>query len=152
MTSPTIAGTLGSGVSLEVSDAAPIAPSDLAWTRDVPRGQNPMLIGADAIAANAALIARTSDPIEIDESGFTIDGVRWSEPGHSVLHTMHHPDVPGRYITVFHSNGDAGWPRLRLIWYYRKDTTVVWDGGETLLRRVHEPEAWMKDPRSGAAP
>ena len=43
------------------------------------------------------------------------------------------------YITVFHSNGDIGLNRLALIWYYRKDTTVVWDGNQTVLRRVFEP-------------
>ena len=152
LTSPTIAGTLGGGADLVVSEAPLIAPSDLAWTQETARGENPLLIGAAAIDANASLIARTSDPITIDASGFTIDGVRWSGPGHSVLHTMHHPDVPGRYITVFHSNGDAGWKRLRLIWYYRKDTTVVWDGGQTLLRRVHEPEAWMDAAPARIAP
>ena len=74
-------------------------------------------------------------------SDLTVASTRWDGIRQSVLHTMHDPDTPGRYITVFHSNGDAGWDRLRFIWYYGKDTTVVWDGDETVLRRAHEPDA-----------
>ena len=152
MTSPTIAGTLGGGVSLEVSGDSRVASSDLAWTREVPRGGNLMLVGRSAIQARSSLIARTSDPITIDADGFTVGGERWSGPDHSVLHTMHHPDVPGRYITVFHSNGETGGRRFRLVWYYRKDTTVVWDGEQTLVRRIHEPQAWMKSDVADADP
>ena len=151
LTSPTISGTLGGGVSMMVSEDSSVTPSDLAWTREVPAGGNLFLVGASAIRDQASLIARTSDPIVIDPDGFSVAGERWSEPGHSVLHTMHHPDLPGRYITVFHSNGEAGGRRFRLVWYYRKDTTVVWDGDQSILRRVHEPEAWMEtssDPAS----
>ena len=144
LTSPTISGTLGGGVELRVSDDSGVAPPDLAWTREVPAGGNLFLVGASAVAEQASLIARTSDPIVIDGDGFSVGDERWAGPGHSVLHTMHHPDLPGRYITVFHSNGRTGGQRFRLVWYYRKDTTVVWDGDQSILRRVHEPEAWME--------
>ena len=84
-------------------------------------------------------------PITIEKEAFTVNGKRWSSPSQSVLHTMRHPERENEYITVFHSNGDIGLNRLALIWYYRKDTTVVWDGEQTVLRRVFEPNLTFVD-------
>ena len=158
LTSPTIGGTIGGGIigggtigggiigggtSVMIADGIPASAADLAWVSELVPGDNHLLIGRAAIDRHADLIARTSDPIDVDDAGFTVGGERWNDPSQSILHTMHHPDHPGRYITVFHSNGDAGWRRIRLAWYYRKDTTVVWEGDQTRLRRIHEPDAWM---------
>ena len=106
-----------------------------------------LLVGGAAIATAADRIARSEDPIAIESGSFTVDGRTWNGIEQSVLHTVHDPQQPGRYITVFHSNGPSGWNRLRLIWYYGKDTTVVWDGDQTVLRRVHEPDCrFMIEP------
>ena len=140
-TSPTIAGTLGTGTTITVDTAMPAAEDATHWMADVEAGPSLLLVGPKAIAGHADRIARVDDTILIDDGAFTVAGTRWDGIRQSVLHTMHDPDTPGRYITVFHSNGDAGWDRLRFIWYYGKDTTVVWDGDETVLRRAHEPDA-----------
>ena len=96
-----------------------------------------------AIIKEGDRLARADDPIEVSPERFTVAGQTWSDPGQSVLHTVRDPDQPDRYVTIFHSNGQDGWQRLRLIWYYRKDTTVVWDKDQTVFRRVHEPDAWI---------
>ena len=140
-TSPTIAGTLGTGARVHVDDAMPAAEDVTAWMADVESGESVLLVGPESIAAHAERIARADDTVVIEDGAFTVAGKRWDQPGQSFLHTMHDPDHEGRYITVFCSNGDAGWDRLRYIWYYGKDTTVVWDGDETVLRRAHEPDA-----------
>ncbi len=105
-----------------------------------PSGQNLLLIGAPAIRARRDVLQRSTDPITVDEGGFTVGGVTYAEPTQAVLHTMQHPDRPGRFISVFHSNGEAGWSRLRLIPFYSRDTTIVWDGHSVIARRVFEPD------------
>ncbi|MBG80202.1 MAG: hypothetical protein CMJ39_05775 [Phycisphaerae bacterium] len=142
-TSPTIAGTLGEGVTILVDEGLPVGSDVTGWMAETSRGESLLLVGEGVIEKFADRIARTDDPIITADGSFKVAGRIWDEPGQSVLHTMHDPDHPGRYLTVFHSNGQIGWQRLRLIWYYGKDTTVVWDGGETVLRRVHEPSAWL---------
>ena len=57
---------------------------------------------------------------------------------------MQYPGRPGRFISVFHSNGDAGWSRLRLVRFYTRDTTIVWDDGEVIARRVFEPDRLIR--------
>jgi hypothetical protein len=140
-TSPTIAGTLGDGAVVTVDAGIPAAEDATAWMTDVEPGQSVLLIGPKSIATYADQIDRADDSVTIEKDSFVVDGQRWEGEGQSFLHTMHDPDHKGQYITVFHSNGDAGWDRLRFIWYYGKDTTVVWDGDETILRRAHEPDA-----------
>ena len=144
-TSPTISGTLGGGVKITVDSAMPAATDITAWMADVDAGDNVLLVGPESIGAYAGRIARAADTIVLDDESFTIAGTRWDGKGQSILHTMHDPDHVGRYITVFHSNGEIGWDRLRYIWYYGKDTTVIWDGDETVLRRAHEPDAKFRD-------
>ena len=72
--------------------------------------------------------------------GFRLAGKTWDGAVNAVLHTMHHPDRPGRYITVFLANGDAGWSRLRLIRFYARDTSIVWEGEKVIDRRAFEPD------------
>jgi hypothetical protein len=145
-TSPTIAGTLGGGVTVSVDESMPAAADVTAWMADVEPGPNMLLIGPDAMELHADQIGRAADSIRVDGDSFTVVGTTWSGAGQSCLHTMHDPDHQGQYITVFHSNGEPGWNRLRYIWYYGKDTTVVWDGDETVLRRAHEPDARILTP------
>ena len=140
-TSPTISGTLGTGATIEVDQDMPAAQDVTAWMADVDDGDSVLLVGAQSIENHDDQIKRAADTLRIDDAGFVVAGKRWDSACQSVLHTMHDPDYPGRYITVFHSNGEAGWNRLRYIWYYGKDTTVVWDGDDTVLRRAYEPDA-----------
>lgn len=138
-TSPTIAGSLGSGVTVEMDSSLPISQQQSAWLMQTDPGPSLLLIGEKMVQKHQALLEQCADPITIEKDAFTVNGKRWSSPSQSVLHTMRHPERENEYITVFHSNGDIGLNRLALIWYYRKDTTVVWDGDQTVLRRVFEP-------------
>ncbi|MDP7030261.1 MAG: hypothetical protein QF733_08575 [Phycisphaerales bacterium] len=145
-TSPTIAGTLGTGARVRIDGGLPAAEDVTAWMADVEPGESVLLVGPESIAAHADRIARADDTVVIEGGAFTVAGTRWDGPRQSFLHTMHDPDHEGRYITVFYSNGEEGWDRLRFIWYYGKDTTVVWDGDDTVLRRAHEPDATLPLP------
>jgi len=137
---PTIAGTLGAGgvraVTRETREEA-TALVDRLGARD--DGENLILIGRAAIDEHRDLIDRAAEPIELAESSFTIGATTFDHPDHAVLHCMPHPDRPGRFITVFHANGEAGWSRLRLVTFYTRDSTVVWNGDEVIHRAVFEP-------------
>lgn len=140
---PLIGGTLGpGGVRVETSEDRDEVESYLPQLAPDDDGANLALIGAAAIRAHADLLARTGDPLTLapDDAAFTVGGRTYGGPEQAVLHTMVHPDHPGRFITVFHSNGDAGWQKLRLIAHYRRDTTIVFEGAEVLERRTFEPD------------
>ena len=98
------------------------------------------------------MIGRAADSIEFTETSFTVGGTLYNDPAFSMLHTMSHPDRPGRFITVFIANGPPGWAKLRLIPHYRRDTTVVWRGGDVLARRVHEPDRRLREDAPSARP
>lgn len=102
-------------------------------------GENLLIVGAEAAIEHAALIGKSSDPIKVEEGSFTVGDVKYDKPDQAVLHTMAYPGSPGRFITVFASNGDVGWAKLRLITHYARDTTVVWEDGEVIQRRTFEP-------------
>ncbi len=137
---PTVTGTTGKGgMAVEADASRPEINEFLERTKATASAQNLMLIGSDAIAERADLIRRTTDPIAIAGDGFTIGGASYDGPRQAVLHTMQYPGRPGRFITVFHSNGEAGWSRLSLILFYTRDSTIVWDDGQVIARRVFEP-------------
>jgi hypothetical protein len=137
---PTIAGTLGAGgvraVTLESRTEATALIERLGAREE---GENLILIGRAAIEMHRDLIARAAEPIELAKSSFTIGEATFDHADHAVLHSMPHPDRPGRFITVFHANGEAGWSRLRLATFYTRDSTVVWNGDEVIHRAVFEP-------------
>jgi hypothetical protein len=137
---PLIGGTRGpGGVHVISKSDRPEAKQFIANYDQGASGENLIIIGAAALTEHADLLARCEDPIVIGDGAFTIGGETYEGETHSVMHTMHHPDRPGRYITVFHSNGEPGWRKLRLIVHYRRDTTVVFDGDDVLARRTYEP-------------
>ncbi len=139
---PTVAGTTGKGgLAVEADTSHPQTNEFLARLDAEPSGENLLLIGADSIAGRADLIRRTTDPIIISRDAFTVGDVTYDGPNQAVLHTMQYPGRPGRFITVFHSNGDAGWSRLRLVLFYTRDSTIVWDLAQVIDRRVFEPGA-----------
>ena len=136
--SPTIAGTL-SGTNV-VIDENILAISDTGqWLAEVDDGENYLLIGKGAIDRHKDLWKNASDTISFIDNGFVIDGEEYLGEDLAVLHTMQHPNNDDLFVTVFHSVGEVGWERLRFIWYYSKDTTVIWNQNETLVRRVFEP-------------
>jgi len=136
--SPTIAGTL-SGTTVEVDTTEEILSDTGAWLADVDSGPNKLLIGNQPIQNHAELLAQCEDAIVFTDNGFSVGGETYDGADLAVLHTMNHPKNDGEFITLFYSVGDAGWERLRFIWYYTKDTTVIWNANETLVRRVFEP-------------
>ncbi|MFG0329732.1 MAG: hypothetical protein ACF8PN_07520 [Phycisphaerales bacterium] len=145
---PTLAGTLGPG-GVRI-DARGVERPELdtlrrmidASAEDDDSAENLFLVGRDAFEANADLIALGDDSITLtdDGVGFRVGGEEYDDPAHAVLHTMAHPDQPGRFITVFLANGDAGWSRLRLAPFYSRDSTIVWLNDEVIERRLFEPD------------
>jgi len=137
---PTIAGTTGrGGVRIETTSDRGEVEQYLARMAHDDEGENLLLIGREAIRARADLIERTPNPIAVTEGAFEVGGTTYAGAGQAVLHSMPHPDRPGRFITVFHANGEAGWRRLRLVNFYTRDSTVVWEDGRTIERTVFEP-------------
>jgi hypothetical protein len=138
---PTVAGTTGlGGLVLEADRARPAVQAFLEQVEEDPAGENLLIIGAKTVGDRAGLIEQSTDPITVGDGTFTVGGVTYDGPAQAVLHTMQYPGRPGRFITVFLSNGDAGWSRLRLIRFYSRDTTIVWDDGEVIERRAFEPD------------
>ena len=137
---PLIGGTTGPGgmKMISYSDRPEIEICRQMFELD-DQGENLLIIGAEAVKEHKTLTAAGPDPITIGDGSFTVGGVTYDKPNQSVLHTMSNPDKPGRFITVFVSNGDVGWAKLRLIIHYARDTTVVWEDGEVLDRRIFEP-------------
>jgi hypothetical protein len=138
---PTVVGTTGAGgLVLEADRSRPAVQSFLQQIEAESSGENLMILGAEAADARAGLLARTTDPIRVDDGSFTVGGVTYDKPAQTVLHTMQYPGRPGRFITVFHTNNNADWSRLRLILHYSRDTTVVWEDGRVIQRGVFEPD------------
>ena len=140
--SPTLAGTFGKG-GVHITSRT-VRPEVNDYLQRMQRnnsddGENLFLIGREAIEPYAELIKTTENPITIKSESFEVDGKTFDSPTASVLHTMPHPDLPGRSITVFHANGSAGWKRLRLVNFYTRDSTIVWDGDEVIHRATFEP-------------
>ncbi|MHC5007899.1 MAG: hypothetical protein ACYTGF_11130, partial [Planctomycetota bacterium] len=138
---PTAVGTTGAGgLVLEADRSRPEVQSFLRQIDVDPSGENLMILGAASAHARAELLERTTDPIRVGDGSFTVGGVTYDKPAQTVLHTMQYPGRPGRFITVFHTNSDADWGRLRLILFYSRDTTVVWEDGRVIDRGVYEPD------------
>ncbi|MHC5002669.1 MAG: M1 aminopeptidase family protein, partial [Planctomycetota bacterium] len=112
---PTIAGTTGpGGLHVVAPSERPEIAALLAQLETDPGGENLLLIGRAAAADHASLLARAVDRVGVEDGAFTVGGERYAGAGQAILHTMAHPDRPGRFVTVFLSNGEAGWSRLRL--------------------------------------
>lgn len=142
---PTFSGTMGvGGVKLVTYDTRDEVQQYLPRVDSSEAGENLMLIGRQAIEENADLIAGSADPILLgdgaDHAGFTVGGQWYDKPEQGVLHSMPYPGRPGRFITVFYSNGESAWSRLRLVSFYTRDTTIVWENDEVIERRVFEPD------------
>ena len=145
---PLIGGTMGKGGCRVAADSdRPEIASFVQQLQGEVNGENLLLIGLEAIREHADLIAPSSDPIVVDARSFTVGGVSYGRGDQAVMHTMQHPELRGRFITVFHSNGEPGWAKLRLIVHYRRDTTVVWENGEVIARRIFEPDRKIYDLR-----
>jgi hypothetical protein len=137
---PTITATFGHGrLTVKTRSSRAEVASFRAHLQEQEGGDNFLLIGHAAIRENEELIARTANPIVVGRDFFEIEGRVFDKPTQAVLHNMPHPDKPGHVITVFHSNGDPGWSRLRLIRFYTRDTTIVWEDDAAITRGVFEP-------------
>lgn len=145
---PTIAGTFGrGGLTVDTGSDREEVKAFLAHLPEKGDGENLLIIGHAAIRKRASLIAQCANPIVVDEHSFEIDGTVFDEPEQAVLHSMPHPNRPGRFITIFHSNGDEGWSRLRLIRFYARDSTVAWKGDEVVGRGIFEPSRKIRESR-----
>jgi hypothetical protein len=149
---PTLGGTTGPGGVAIHGPQRPEMRGLLARLGHDESGENLLLAGLDAIRKHASLLERVDDPLEFDEQGFTIDGVQYNDDSHAIMHTMAHPDRPGRFVTIFLANGDIGWTRLRLAPFYTRDTTIIWLGDEVIARRMHEPSRTIRVSEEGSPP
>jgi hypothetical protein len=137
---PTVAGTFGrGGLTVETGSDREEVKAFVARLPEEGGGENLLIIGHAAIQKRASLIGECANPIAVGEHSFEIDGTVFDEPGQAVLHSMAHPNRPGRFITIFHSNGDRGWSRLRLIRFYTRDSTIAWEDDEVVARGTFEP-------------
>ena len=59
-----------------------------------------------------------------DESGFAVEGERYSGEGHAVFLTVHHPSVDGRGVTVYYGNSPAALANARVLGYYPNSLLV----------------------------
>lgn len=158
---PTLSGTFGpGGVRIDAMDEHAAAASYLQAKSSQDDGENLLLIGRAAYEKHAGLIARASNALTINNEGLIIsneslkpetDGDDVASQPDAILHTMPHPDRPGRFITVFLAFNDAGWARLRLIDFYTRDTTVQWVDGRVNARGMFEPDRHWYQP-TGARP
>jgi hypothetical protein len=137
---PTVAGTFGrGGLTVDTGSDREEVKAFVAHLPEKGDGENLLIIGHGAIQKLASLILQCANPIVVDEHSFEIDGTVFDEPGQAVLHSMPHPNRPGRFITIFHTNGDRGWSPLRLIRFYNRDSTLAWEDGEVVARGTFEP-------------
>jgi hypothetical protein len=79
-----------------------------------------LLIVGDAVKVESiqALLARTNCPIKWSDAGFNIDGRDFDSPTHSVLCTVHHPDLPGAGVTIYYGNSADAVGRSDLMLFY----------------------------------
>jgi hypothetical protein len=146
---PTVAGTFGrGGVTVETESDREEVKEFVAQLPEKDGGENLLIIGHAAIQKRAGLIERCANPIVIGEHSFEIDGTVFDAPDQAVLHSMPYPNRPGRFITIFHSNGDGGWSHLRLIRFYTRDSTVAWEGDEVVARGTFEPSRKIHEGRT----
>lgn len=122
----------------DTGDVTQLAVGDL--TAEVPARQSVLILG-DAVRGPLVqtLLARTDCPITWHESGFQIEDVTYDQPGHSVLCTVHQPDVSGGGITIYCGNSEDALGRSDLLLFYRNslvvfDTTAKEVNGEKTYR------------------
>ncbi|MBL1217250.1 MAG: hypothetical protein D8M59_07105 [Planctomycetes bacterium] len=142
---PTISGTLGvGGVQLVTHETRDEVQQYVPRVDVSDDGENLILIGKQAVAEHADLVSQSPDPLLLgdgtEHAGFQVGGVWYDKPEQGVLHSMPYPGRPGRFITVFYSNGEPAWSRLRLVGFYTRDSTIVWENDQVIERRVFEPD------------
>jgi len=142
---PTLSGTTGlGGLKIETLEDRPAVTGFMSRYETEDDGGNLLLIGRGIVEQYSELIAQTSDPITLggtdEQPTFTVAGQTYDQSDLAVMHSMQYPGRPGRFITVFLTNSESGWPRLPYISYYTRDTTLVWQGREVITRLVYEPD------------
>ncbi len=87
-----------------------------------------VLIVGDGLRSPAvrALLKRAGCPLSLTATGFRFEDRTYEEPGHAVLCTVHHPDMPGCGITVYFGNSETALGRSDLLLHYR-DSAVIFE-------------------------
>jgi aminopeptidase N len=94
-------------------------------TTEEPLSKSVLVLGEAVHAPQVqALLARTNCPITWQKTGFSIEGVSYDAPGHSVLCTVHHPDVAAGGVTVYYGNSEDALGRSDLLLFYRNSLVV----------------------------
>ncbi|MFG0252259.1 MAG: M1 family metallopeptidase [Phycisphaerales bacterium JB038] len=144
---PTINNTLAGDLHFVVGEEHPSAADQfMARYPEATHSAQPVsdrhlfILGAAGAEAVPKALALASNPVTVGEGWFEVEGVRYDKPTQAMLHSFRHPDESGRYATLFVSNGEVGWQKLRLVTHYRRDTTIVWEDGAVITRLVHEPD------------
>ena len=92
-----------------------------------------------------ALLARTDCPIDWTAGGFAIGERSFTEPGHAVLCTVHHPDTPDDGITIYAGNSQDALANAAILGFYA-NSMLVFEAGdrtEVVLRRDFESRQVM---------
>jgi hypothetical protein len=72
----------------------------------------------------AAFLGAIEFPVRWLEDGFELAGVRYTDPGDSVLATASHPGVPGGGVTVVYANSEEAFPNPRHVTFYDRSVVV----------------------------
>ena len=103
-----------------------------------------ILILGDAVRHPAvrALLARTASPINWTAGGFAVGERSFTDPGHAVLCTVHHPDTPDDGITVYAGNSESALANAAILGFYANSMLVfeAGDRAEVVLRRDFESQ------------
>ncbi len=85
-----------------------------------------VLILGDAVRHPAVqeLLARTESPVRWIDGGFAIGDRSFTDPGHAVLFTVHHPDTPDDGITVYAGNSEDALTNAAILGYYANSLLV----------------------------
>jgi hypothetical protein len=70
------------------------------------------------------LLSRTRSPVAWDDDGFTIEGERYDGARQAVYLTVHHPDLRGEGVTVYHGNSAAALSNARVLSFYANSLLV----------------------------
>lgn len=87
-----------------------------------------------------ALLTRTDCPIDWTAGGFAIGERSFTEPGHAVLCSVHHPDTPDDGVTIYAGNSEDALANAAILGFYA-NSMLVFEAGdrtEVVLRRDFE--------------
>ena len=101
-----------------------VVPADQVTAEDL--ADAGVLVIGDAVRSEvvADLLRRSECPVTWTESGFVLEGQAYTDPGHAVFLTVHHPDKPENGLTVYYGNSTAALANAGVLSYYPNSLLV----------------------------